>query len=675
MYCYHCMKTIEEGAQFCPHCGQSTQDASAPHHLLPGTILNAKYFVGNVIGEGGFGITYVGLDLTLQLKIAVKEFYPNGYANRNHEASQRVTLNYQKAGEYFKNGKERFLQEAQSLAKFSREPGIVNVRDFFTENETAYIIMDFIEGVTLAKKLENGAVFRAEDTFRVMLPVMAVLDKMHAAQIVHRDISPDNMMLAADGSITLMDFGSARYFTGAEKKTMSVQYKPGYAPYEQYDSEGNQGPWTDVYGLCATMYRCITGQAPADSLNRVSRDGLKKPSELGVRIPAALENVLMYGLAVFPEQRCRSMQELMTLTEKALRSEPVAVPQQNPGAVVGRAMAEDGRYRTMFADSTYGDSRDYSRATPDNYNNSYRGGYPAQPRKKSAAGWIIALVAGILLVCALIGVILFFVLNRGGSGETDETVPATTVQTEPQTTVEATTSQETVEVPNVCGKKLDDAVRQLEELSLKTDSQTVESKEVPAGYVVKQSIDPGRPLNKGDTVLLFVAKEPETTAPAPVVTEAEPEDVVLYCCASDFATLRDRASRTGTELVKIPSRGAATYISSTGDFYYVNYRGQKGYVLKEFFSQDKNAPLNYGSGNSGLQKNDTLYCCASDFATLRRSASRDAAEITKIGSREEVTYLGSQGDFYQVSYGSQTGYVLKEYFATSPDAPLNYGDN
>ena len=180
MYCYNCMKRLEEGMMFCPFCGGSTAPEDIPHHLLHGTVLQNKYLVGNSIGEGGFGITYVGLDINLKLKIAIKEFYPNGYANRNNKVTNRVTLNYQKEGEYFKNGREQFLREAQSLAKFSEENGIVDVRDYFTENDTAYIIMEYVDGETLSERIRKRGVFESSEMFRMMLPIMRSLKKCTA---------------------------------------------------------------------------------------------------------------------------------------------------------------------------------------------------------------------------------------------------------------------------------------------------------------------------------------------------------------------------------------------------------------------------------------------------------------------------------------------------------------
>ena len=349
MYCYDCMKEIKDGSNVCCYCSSSTQPSYCPHHLKPGTVLNNRYLVGNSIGEGGFGITYIGRDTKLEYKIAIKEFYPSGFANRNNTVSNEVTLNYQNEGEYFKTGVDNFLREAKSIAKFNNESSIVDVRDFFEENGTAYIIMEYLEGENLSEKLKRDGKFEAEDIFTMFLPMMNTLDKMHRENIIHRDISPDNIRVKLNGELMLMDFGSARYYTGMEKKTMSVQFKPGYAPFEQYNKNGNQGPWTDVYGLCATIYKCVTGVTPVDALERVQTDTLKKPSELGVQISEPLENIIMYGMAVYPENRCSSMRKLKTMTEQALGGKKTIFIRQN------NSVTADNN-RTMLADRTYGDT-------------------------------------------------------------------------------------------------------------------------------------------------------------------------------------------------------------------------------------------------------------------------------------------------------------------------------
>ena len=208
MYCYNCMNQIADGSNVCPICNKPTSSAPIAHHILPGTILNGKYTIGNVLGEGGFGITYVGLDNTLQVKVAIKEFFPSGYANRNHTQSNEVILTTNKQTDFFANGKERFLQEARSLAKFTGEVGIVNVRDFFECNNTAYIVMEFLDGADLNNFMKTHGTFKAEDIFALMMPVMRSLEKIHASGIIHRDISPENIMRLQSGTLKLMDLGS-----------------------------------------------------------------------------------------------------------------------------------------------------------------------------------------------------------------------------------------------------------------------------------------------------------------------------------------------------------------------------------------------------------------------------------------------------------------------------------
>ena len=315
MYCFHCMRKISDNTKFCPYCGKHTKNTNPPHHLPEGTVLCDRYLVGSSIGNGGFGITYIGLDQRLDFKVAIKEYFPSGYANRNNTYSNEVTLNVLNNNDFYEIGKKNFLQEAQNVAKFSRESGIVNVHDFFTANKTAYIIMEYLDGKNLNQYMRENGLFKPDKIIALMTPLMRSLEKMHAQGIIHRDISPDNIMYLTDGTLVLTDFGAARYFAGEETRSMSVVLKPGYAPFEQYTSTGKQGQWTDVYALCATIYKCITGKAPVPSLDRVNHDSLKKPSEQGIIISPQIENALMYGLALNPDDRCKSVSELLGLFE------------------------------------------------------------------------------------------------------------------------------------------------------------------------------------------------------------------------------------------------------------------------------------------------------------------------------------------------------------------------
>ena len=280
-----------------------------PYQLKPGTVLQNRYLIGRVLGEGGFGITYIGLDKVLTKRVAVKEFYPAGAAHRASVVSDGVIITRGKEPMYRK-GVERFVQEARSLAAFSSEDGIVDVLDTFQANNTAYIVMEYLEGDTLKTLLKTKGVFDATKLIKLMEPVMKSLSVMHRTGFIHRDISPDNIMLTNNGRLKLMDFGSARYFLNQDSE-LSVMLKQGYAPVEQYSSRSQQGPYTDVYALCATIYTCITGSVPENSLDRSRYDTLVPPSAKGVRISPVHEKALLHGLQPNAAARCPDMETLM----------------------------------------------------------------------------------------------------------------------------------------------------------------------------------------------------------------------------------------------------------------------------------------------------------------------------------------------------------------------------
>lgn len=309
--CMKCMSKVNEDG-ICLKCGfnKSNYQQSA-HHLPLNTILAGKYIVGTVLGEGGFGITYMGYNINLDLAVAIKEYYPNGLVTRENNTT--VNSYVGDKTEIFQKGKKRFLDEARILGRFNSKPGVVSVNDFFAENETVYIVMEYIEGSTfksyLAKMRGN---LPANQVFEMMKPVIKTLGEIHENGTIHRDISPDNLMITKDGEVKLLDFGAAREFGEAGNKSLSVMLKPGYAPEEQYRSRGQQGPWTDIYALCATMYKCITGIVPDESSQRLIKDELEPLSNIGVSISEHEEQVLLKGLAVHQDDRYQSIKELYT---------------------------------------------------------------------------------------------------------------------------------------------------------------------------------------------------------------------------------------------------------------------------------------------------------------------------------------------------------------------------
>ena len=309
-FCPYCMSPVEEGRP-CGACGLTEGSYTpSPHHLPPGTVLRDRYLVGRVLGEGGFGITYIGCDLQLELKVAIKEYFPTDKASRVSQASLDVSSYAGVAGVNYDKGLKRFLQEARTIARMDKQPVIVNVRDFFEINHTAYIVMEYVEGTTFKDLVaQRGGRIPAGELLYLMEPLFFALKAMHNNGLIHRDISPENLMLEK-GEVRLLDFGCAREAMGGDN-TLTVALKHGYAPVEQYQSKG-QGPWTDVYALSATIYYCLTGRKPPQAVDRLGEDGLVPPRKLGVDLTQKQEKALLRGLAVPPTRRFQSMEEFHT---------------------------------------------------------------------------------------------------------------------------------------------------------------------------------------------------------------------------------------------------------------------------------------------------------------------------------------------------------------------------
>ena len=277
------------------------------HCLRKETRLIGRYTIEGVLGQGGFGITYLGIDELYEKKVAIKEFFPQGIVTRNIEYQDTVTVTFVGEKDNYEKGKERFLKEARTMAKFSKDEGIVKALDFFEINNTAYIVMEYLEGITLKQYLRENQRIAPEDLIELLVPLIESLDEIHSQGMIHRDISPDNIMVLPDGRIKLMDFGAARDYTEFGEKSLSIVLKPGYAPPEQYQTHGIQGPWTDIYALCATMYKCITGENPPDAIDRLVDDHLKKISAFGIPVLPQIEEAIIKGMSVSAQDRYQNV--------------------------------------------------------------------------------------------------------------------------------------------------------------------------------------------------------------------------------------------------------------------------------------------------------------------------------------------------------------------------------
>jgi len=309
------MKKIAPHGMVCPACGRAVTIQNEPHQLPVNSIINGRYVIGRTLGAGGFGITYIGYDLKMECRVAIKEFYMSGSVSRTR--SLTVVPTNEQAKVFFSKGRERFLIEAKVLAQFLNEPNIVNVREYFEENGTAYIVMEYLEGRDLRHYEEENGPQSFDTLLELLEPAMKALGKVHEKGLIHRDISPANLMLLNNGELKVLDFGTARLQSVLGEKSLSIMLKAGYAPEEQYRTHGEQGPWTDVYAMCATFYRLLTGQTPPSAIDRVYEDKLEPPSKLGAKISPEQEAALMRGLAVRADERIRSMDELV----KCLRGE------------------------------------------------------------------------------------------------------------------------------------------------------------------------------------------------------------------------------------------------------------------------------------------------------------------------------------------------------------------
>ncbi|HZU24253.1 MAG TPA: protein kinase [Bryobacteraceae bacterium] len=307
--CMGCMEA-SDGAPFCPHCGRSASaPAASPLHLDPRTVLQNQYVVGRVLGHGGFGVTYLGWDLNLARRLAIKEYLPHGIATRTF-GTKSVTVFSGQNERDFEWGLEKFLEEARVLARFQNHPGIVSVLNFFRENGTAYLVMEYLSGSTLQEFLARKGGFISFDwAVRIMMPVMDALREVHKAGVLHRDVSPDNVYISDTGQVKVLDFGAARYALSQQSRNLSVILKEGYAPEEQYRTRGNQGPWTDVYAVAATLYRAVTGVVPQPALDRLENDEVVPPSALGFQVAPEREATLMKALAVRGANRYQSMED------------------------------------------------------------------------------------------------------------------------------------------------------------------------------------------------------------------------------------------------------------------------------------------------------------------------------------------------------------------------------
>jgi serine/threonine protein kinase len=339
--CETCFSRLVPG-ETCQYCrGNRSDDAGQTDVLRPGNTLNDKFKIGRLLGRGGFGATYLAWDLNLEVRTAIKEFLPRQLVSRVGGGTE--VRPYTGGEAAFNAGLQQFLMEARTLAQFRDHPGIISVLDFFPANGTGYMVMEYLDGTTLDQYFNEAGPLDLSLALQLLVPVADALRACHAVGLVHRDISPDNIFLTSDQRVLVLDFGAARFAVGQQSTNLSVILKEGYAPFEQYQRNGRQGPWTDIYALTATLYRLLTGELPPPAPDRIAGVRLPPLSEKGVRAPPGLQALVDKGMAMQAEQRYRAVDDvladLQALLPQAGRGETARIGTRTPRVANGRRKA------------------------------------------------------------------------------------------------------------------------------------------------------------------------------------------------------------------------------------------------------------------------------------------------------------------------------------------------
>lgn len=465
-YCFGCMEQYEDEFSVCPYCGfvEGTKSSHALH-MEPGSILAERYIIGRSLGFGGFGVTYIGWDALLEHKVAIKEYLPSEFSTRMPGVTQVTVYNGDKR-EQFRDGLQQFVNEAKRLAKLNGIDNVVKVYDAFEENNTAYIVMEYLEGETLAVRLEREKTIEPEEAVRMLLPVIDALQEVHGQGILHRDLAPDNLFITSEGKVKVIDFGAARFATTSHSRSLTVIIKPGYSAEEQYRSRADQGSYTDVYSLGATLYKMVTGVTPPDAMERRAmlegsqKESLEPITKHCKKIRKNYENAILNAMNIRAEDRTRTMAELAS----QLRSE-------KPVPLVVSKIRKTTNYR-----------------------------WPLWAKLAAGTAALAVVVFGVLFATGIIG----FESNL----QTEISIPA-----------------DMTRVPSVVSNTTELADQRITEANL---LYTIIGKEysslVPADYVLSQDVDGGLIVMQNSNINLTVSGGPEMTVMPDVlnipVTEA-----------------------------------------------------------------------------------------------------------------------------------------------------------
>lgn len=547
--CLGCMQEINTDDIKCPHCGFDPNAYKVnPRCLRLGTKLAGKYIIGKVIGEGGFGITYIGWDEKLELPIAIKEFFPPKIASRDTTTGNNTIYMFDHADEKsFEEGMRRSVKEARSMSKLEAYEGIVSIRDFFNENKTAYIIMEYVDGETLKEYLKENEKMEPEDVLKVMKPVMKALEQMHRTGMIHRDISPDNIMIRRDGQVKLIDFGAARVAQEEDEKSLTVMLKRGFSPEEQYRSKGHQGPWTDIYALCATMYYMLTGVIPPESMERVLEDKYVSLKEYDIELDTKIADAIDKGLCVLAKNRYQSMSDL--IHDIYGEEEKLVIPKKDMASMevesaVGETVLDDNS--TVLMDD---ENKTVLMDEAEEINPIVVG--KNKIVKFNGKKKIFAVI--VLLAIVLIGGTFAFIAQNSGNKEELTNVASkenavTTPTVSPTPTAEITATPEVL-MPNLVNQKIEEITPQIQSIQQGANIKTIEvySNTIPVGNIVSQLPEAGSLLNPSQPLVVTLE-----------VSKGEELMTVPNVKGKSLTTAKSKLKKSGLKL-KTKSKYSSSY--------------------------------------------------------------------------------------------------------------------
>ncbi len=497
--CYGCMERIEFSGGVCPHCGYSNQSPSDPSFIIPGTQLNQRYIVGVALTANGEGITYLAYDQSIGCKVLLREYMPPNLCNRV-AGSPVISVIPARLVQY-KALMAEFTELHKSLARLRGQVYVSTVVDLFAENNTTYVVDEYITSIRFVEYLkQNAGELTWQHLSKMLPPLTTSLSLLHNSGVVHRAISPDTIYVTEKNELILTSFSIAAARTANTE--LECEIYNGYAAPEQYSANGRQGTWTDVYAVCAVIYRVLTGSMPPSAISRMENDNLVAPALLNPNVPKHISNVIMHGLALDSENRIHTVTELVTdlFDEHAAEQE----------AIYGNGYTEQGNRYEEYEDQDY---PDYDNGYADDYAyDDYEDNYN-QPQKASAVDRLkVPIIVGIVLLLILLICIFVFAGDMFDSTEESSNVQTSTVTTEATTAITETTTEEATGdsiMPSLLGKNYENQKEQYASW-ITFDPEEVYSDDYAAGQICYQEYEAGETFDSSRPVKIQVSLGPAT---------------------------------------------------------------------------------------------------------------------------------------------------------------------